>query len=828
LSLRAFTISLLAGVCLTASLAADQAAPAAGPNSDPAYQQLRNLTLGAEAFTVNNLELKRDAATFHLHSGTVCFVKPVQGKVTGAVFVGDGNLILDPPIRSEDQTLKLLTREDEFSEKFAQLVLRFTDSTYEEIKKTSAPAPVSCDAGLLQESQNALRHQLRYNLDARILQDVLGSDPGKLFVAFIKGKHYSSKMVLAIDPHGAPELAQFTFGEEILAVPLAPEEVELMTYEDNKNGYWASFHLSDEYKTGVATGSQMNGVIKIEHQQLDTTIEKNAYLRGSAATTFSSQVSGLRVVPFNLFRTLRVQNVKDKDGQPLAFVQEDRHEDSQYWVVLNKPLAAGESYTVTTTYEGKDAVRNEGGGNYFPIAREDWYPSGVGAAFGQFATYDMKFSIPKGMKIAATGTMISEENSGGNDVSVWKSEGPQTIAGFNFGRFKMQEAKLDKPEYLVQSYANENPPDNVQALLNTVHHDLPNQFEHGDSAALGSMSTVPLIKKALAEGELSIGLYTDYFGPVPFKRLAMTQQTACSFGQSWPALVWLPMCAFYDTTIRNQLGFTENRGYWKIVAPHEVAHQWWGHDVGFSSYRDQWMSEGFAEMSASLFLQYVEHNPGKFIDFWNEERELLLERDKEGFRAIDAGPLTLGYRLSNTRSGFETTRRLIYPKGAYVLHMIRMMMWDNRTGDQRFKAMMHDFVKTYAGRSATTEDFKATVEKYMSPLMDIDGNHKMDWFFNEYVYGTALPAYKFESSVGKDPNGDALLSIKLSQQNVDQNFKLLVPLYMEMADGRHTELGRVQMVGTQTVEQKIPIKGMKETPQRLLINYNDDVLASPN
>ena len=42
------------------------------------------------------------------------------------------------------------------------------------------------------------------------------------------------------------------------------------------------------------------------------------------------------------------------------------------------------------------------------------------------------------------------------------------------------------------------------------------------------------------------------------------------------------------------------------------------------------------------------------------------------------------------------TRDLIYPKGAYILHMIRMMMWDGKTGDQNFKATMQDFVKTYA------------------------------------------------------------------------------------------------------------------------------------
>src|SRR5580692_1843025 len=72
--------------------------PAPGPNSDPTYQALRNLALGGEAVSVSNLDLKRDAGTFHLRSGTVCFVAPVQGKVTGAVFVGDGNFV-----RSEER-----------------------------------------------------------------------------------------------------------------------------------------------------------------------------------------------------------------------------------------------------------------------------------------------------------------------------------------------------------------------------------------------------------------------------------------------------------------------------------------------------------------------------------------------------------------------------------------------------------------------------------------------------------------------------------------------------------------------------------------------------
>jgi aminopeptidase N len=324
-----------------------------------------------------------------------------------------------------------------------------------------------------------------------------------------------------------------------------------------------------------------------------------------------------------------------------------------------------------------------------------------------------------------------------------------------------------------------------------------------------------------------VQLYTDYFGPSLFKHLQLTQQTACTSGQSWPELVWIPICYYFDTTVRHSLGLDQgDRGYWKAVTAHEVAHQWWGHTVGFASGRDQWMSEGFADMSAALYISMIEKNPKKFIEFWNDERELLLERNAQGFRAIDAAPLTMGYRANNSRTGSDITRRLIYPKGAYVLHMIRMMMYDRKTGDQDFKAAMQDFVTTYSGKAATTEDFKAVMEKHMTREMDLEGNHRLDWFFNEYVYGTALPTYHLDSTFEKDANGDLVLALKVTQSGVDDKFRMIVPVYLELADGRTISLGRARLVGNTTVDQKVPLKGLKDAPKRALVNYYDDVLAS--
>jgi len=82
-------------------------------------------------------------------------------------------------------------------------------------------------------------------------------------------------------------------------------------------------------------------------------------------------------------------------------------------------------------------------------------------------------------------------------------------------------------------------------------------------------------------------------------------------------------------------------------------------------------------------------------------------------QAIYDCPVTEGYRLNSAKTG-GAARFLIYPKGAYILHMLRMLMYDSRDKsgdpDARFKAMMQDFVKTYFNQDASTDDFKRAVE----------------------------------------------------------------------------------------------------------------------
>src|SRR5438046_8463305 len=112
-------------------------------------------------------------------------------------------------------------------------------------------------------------------------------------------------------------------------------------------------------------------------------------------------------------------------------------------------------------------------------------------------------------------------------------------------------------------------------------------------------------------------------------------------------------------------------GYDEILRAHEMAHRWWGIGVDPASYRDRWLSEGFAEFSGLWYMQLVLGDNEKFfrhLKHWR--REIRGRRDA-------APPLGIGWRAEplNARDSRLTT----YYKGAWVLQMLRNLILNFRT-----------------------------------------------------------------------------------------------------------------------------------------------------
>ena len=163
---------------------------------------------------------------------------------------------------------------------------------------------------------------------------------------------------------------------------------------------------------------------------------------------------------------------------------------------------------------------------------------------------------------------------------------------------------------------------------------------------------------------------------------------------------------------------------------------------------------------------------------------------------------------------------MAYSKGAYVLSMLRSLMW-TAGGDKQFVEMMHDFVASYRDRPASTESFKAIAEKHMLKSMDFNHNGRLDWFFNEWVYGTAIPRYSFSFQLTPLGNGRTKARMTLSQSEVSPEFAMAVPLFADFGKGHLVRIGEFPIVGstTRTVEIELP-----PVPKSLAINSYREIL----
>lgn len=124
--------------------------------------------------------------------------------------------------------------------------------------------------------------------------------------------------------------------------------------------------------------------------------------------------------------------------------------------------------------------------------------------------------------------------------------------------------------------------------------------------------------------------------------------------------------------------------------------------------------------------------------------------------------------------------------------MLRGIMTDPATGsDARFFRMLREFVDARQGQSISTADFIHHAEKYVTPEMDLEHNHKLDWFFNEWVYDTGIPEYHLQTNVRALGNGQFAVQGTLTQSNVPDDFEMPVGVVAVYGRDKRVALGKV-------------------------------------
>ena len=790
------TIGLLRRLCLLPIAAFFFVAlPSSAVEPRAVYDALRTARPQGKAVAVQNLAFERDVFRFQFTSGTFQFLTPVEGRTVGAVFVGQGSFELRPAIEIERRHLAFVTGEktlETLSEPFQSLVLLFTDATAAEIEGhgTLSATPPARAGDIYESFFKTQRKELKKNLQIRLLPDVLGAaDFGRgVFLAFIDGKKFPPALA-AVDPNGLDWL----FGN------VGGESSALYAIHDREGGLW--YCASSKAEASAGKPSSPRPLAHALKYVIDTTARRNEKISGTTTIWSLPLVENLRVLPVSLFRKLRLKEAAfaSEDSEswtPAAFVQEDKDEDADAAILFPAPRPRS-VVKLRLVYEGDGVLEDAGYDNFFVSARTNWYPN-LGT-FTDLASFELTYRIPKGLQVVSVGKLLENRVEGDTQVSVWRQDRPIRVAGFNYGKFRKLERKDPESGMTVDIYASEG-------------------FSRGSSDVLEEAAT--------ADGINTARVATLYFGPLPETAVSITEQAQYFFGQSWPALIYLPssVAGGGPSLNRTSVLTRDYADFVDRVGSHEFAHQWWGHLVGWASYRDQWLSEGFAEFTSALLVEHAAGREGS-SRFWERARTRITEKPTRAFVANDgAGPIIQGWRLATWRN-WGSYQVMIYTKGAYVLHMIHMLMrdWKSPRPDEKFIETMKDFVSTYAGKNPSTRDFQAVLERHMTPAMNAAGNGTMDWFFKQWVYGTEIPRYKQKLDLSKQGDGQYRLTGSVSQEGVSDDFRGQVSLYAEFSKGELARLGGLSFVGNATKPLDVTIRLSKE-PKRLLLNAFHDTL----
>lgn len=730
---------------------------------DKFYSNFTNISIDDSlVFAIEDYTIQKDIGTIRLSNGNIYFCSAFENRVYSAVFIGEGEFDYTPPNKIEQNQLFRFFEIKNFKGRFNKLFLLFSDSTYFELTKKAAKRITSNT----EEAANFAEESIQYFLEEDY--SYIEGD----FTKTILDESYNRYFSAQIETYD--EVGTLDKGERLFYTinPFNIEDVSLSHGKSRLGHYWqkvinqfkSSNHL-DDYNFNLLEKKGLN----ISKYTIDNFIDNGLDYSAKAQIDFNCIRESQKWIYFTLYQDLEVDSIIWNDGTHANFTRED--EGWQIWIKLKENYTKPQS--VSIYYHGDLLERLE---SYWIHLRSisNWFPK-----YGkQNSVFDITFKFPSKLKLACVGEKKSSKILGDFEISRWISAGKLKDASFSLGSYK---------EYILET---DDHPDIY------IYQTKGNKARYGFDRGMDEEVGEDILN--------SVRYFDDYFGKPNFKNLYICEHLY-NHGQAFPGFINLAWSTFASTDIH---------GTDRMFRAHEVAHQWWGIGVKYKTYHDQWLSEGFSTYSGLMYYALTVDDSEKIFDIlddWQEEivnnRKYLLGSGQE------AGPVWLGYRTESEDTEGDYNL-IIYKKGAWVLHMLRNMMIDLKTFDEDlFKNMMRDYYKSFNGKQATTEDFIGICNKHFG--MD------MQWFFNQWVYGTDVPKYKFTYDYNKTENNKYLVKCKVEQKEVQNNFTAYIPLLIKFDDDRKVRI-RVKVSGGLS-EFNLPLLPLE--PEEIIFNDLNSVLC---
>ncbi len=785
----------------------------AGAAADMARQIAQNGLDPEDCYRVRDLTLTKEDVRLYFSEGHIIFGKPAGDAPISAVFVtsvqgGDAEILTLPPSKSERQSLASYTGSPNLSEHFKVAVMLFTDETYRDLVaqiRDNSSNKKSPEMGLtLAPEWSAVTRNLAASFESRLVLDLLSGPRASraFFFAAIGGNQLGNFDVI----YDARAREQITIGK--------------VGYRDTRAFFdvWTTFE-SRSVRSG--TRPQPEREFDLSDFRIDAIVTPPDLRLAAVTRVKVKPASGsARVFAFDLSRQMRVTSAS-VDGQSAEVFEtesmrsnliRDRGNDL-FLLIPAQALTPGREYEFEFHHEG--AVIADAGNKVYAVgSRANWYPNrGL-----QFAKFDLTFRYPKELDLVSTGELVSDAEEGELRVTRRRASTPIRMAGFNLGMY--DRTKIVRGGETVELCANRNleralapkpiqqyevPPPTM--LRRRVGQPPTLSLPPEAPQTIGPAARVRVLGADIAA---AFEFMAARFGPPPLSTLTVSPVPG-AFGQGFPGLIYLSTLSYLGANNRTFAGMTESQQLFfsEMLYAHETAHQWWGNVVVSAGYQHDWLLEALANYSALLYLE-KHKGPRAAESVLNEYRGELLAKSQNGRTIESSGPIALGIRLLSSQNP-QAWRTIVYGKGAWILHMLR-----RRMGDERFLAFLSELRRRFEWKSLDTESFRLLAAEFLPPKSP---DPKLEAFFDQWVYSSGIPTLHMKYSLaGKAP---ALkLTVTVEQSGVDDEFSVAVPVEIQLGKSKPV----TRLVRTSN-EPAVFTMALRQAPAKVLLDPGSSVLA---
>ena len=691
----------------------------------------------SKQFLARNLSVTAEDLTLTLTDGSAFIIASDEG-VTGLVLFGRGIIHFAPEPPTERGQLRIFAGNDDLTTGFDAAFVRLNPVDYERRVTVDRMTPVPVNPRDLRRAEELLEREgaKSFNVDLH----ELSSEPWFLlpsagdFLAEIRTRRYGT----------------LTYSRAATQV----EDITLFNRERNR-----TIALYPSAQRRAARGLSFNEDDLRDYDVLDYDIETaitpgTEFLEGRTRLHIRVRTAGASSLMLRLSDELGVRGVVSVEYGRLLHLRV-RGQDS---VIVNFPaeLKQNAEITLLVTYAGHiptQKIEDEGvqvgeepfgippETNFLLSSRSFWYPQNP---IPDYATGTLRIVLPEGFDCVASG-----DPRGSDQVTL------RDLLSLTNGRTFVFTAANPLRYFAV-----------IVSRFVHVADDtllLPPDIERPKDAG-GVRVSVDANPRQLGNARTLLGdtksimaFYAGLLGDVPYSSLSVAlveHELPGGHSPAYFAVLNSPVPSARTTWRGDPASFP---GFQEFFVAHELAHQWWGHAVGWRNYHDQWLSEGLAQYFAALYAQHVRGD--------RAFERMLRQFRRWAVAESDEGPVSLGSRLGHLRREPRVFRALVYNKGAAVLHMLRRLV-----GDEHFFGALRRFYRDQKFQKAGTLDLRAAFE--------VESGRSLERFFDRWIYNPELPRLRYTTEL----RGNTV-TVRFEQVG-DILFDIPVTVTLIYADGR--------------------------------------------